>query len=229
MTLSLLAFCFRSLYREYGSAFLLRVVLLHPIATIRGIRRYRQRWALTPARWHGGAGSLVGVGFCLKPLTPACPSGRANHLCRFFDVGSIPDSAPCRDCLIRTIGLHALASHSSLYIMTSARDILYDILLPALLHRRYRSAVLAMCRYSFEPMRLALAICGIQAVLVPFVHGDCRDYSAWRRADTGDKPEQTLLAEAGLEQLTATLAGAAQSPPGSAFQRVGNVYHPIRG
>lgn len=228
VNLSLLAFCFRSLYREYGSAFLVRVILAHPVATVLGIARYARGRTSTPAHWPGGEGSLIGIGFCLKPLTPACPAGRANHRCQVFEVGFGEDPAPCRDCPIRAIGQQALASGSAVYVMTSAHDLLLDVLLPALRRRRFRSAVLTLCRYSFEPMSLALAICGIQARLVPFLHGDCRDYSAWRRADIGDKPEQTLLDETSLVDLTRTLSGAAQDTPARRFQRVGNIYEPRR-
>ena len=228
MNLSLLAFCFRSLYREYGTAFLVRVILAHPVATVQGIARYTRGRTSTPARWQGGERSLIGIGFCLKPLTPACPASRANHRCQVFEVGFGEDSAPCRHCLIRAIGQQALASVSAVYVMTSAHDMLHDVLLPALLRRRFRCAVLTMCRYSFEPMRLALAICGIEARLVPFRHGDCQDYSAWRRADTGDKPEQTLFDETSLGDLTSTLSGAVQNTPARRFQRVGNIYEPRR-
>jgi len=226
MNLGLLVFCFRSLYREYGSAFLVRVILAHPVATLRGVARYTRERASTPAIWRGGEASLVGIGFCLKPVTPACPAGRASHRCQFFENGAGESSAPCRDCLVRAIGQKALACASAVYVMTSAHDILHDVLLPALLHRRFRGAVLTMCRYSFEPMRLALAICGIEARLVPFLHGDCRDYSAWRRADTGDKPEQTYLDDSNLRELTATLSDAAPGAPTRRFQRVGNIYEP---
>jgi hypothetical protein len=111
--------------------------------------------------------------------------------------------------------------------MTSARDILHDVLRPALERRRFRSAVLAMCRYSFEPMRLALAICGIEARVFPFVHGDCQDYSAWRHADIGEKAEQTLLEEAGFRDLIRTLSGAAHITPSRQFRKDGNVYVPL--
>lgn len=226
MNLSLLAFCLRSLYREYGTAFLLRAILPHPVAALQGIARYSRGRTSAPAPWLGGEASLVGLGFCLKPLTPACPAGRANHRGQVFEMGSEEDSVPCRHCLIRAIGQQALASVSAVYIMTSARDILHDVLLPALRRRRFRRALLAMCRYSFEPMRLALAICGIEARLVPFRHGDCRDYSTWRRADTGDKPEQTILDDTGFRDLTSTLSDAAQVTPARGFQRVGNIYEP---
>lgn len=228
MNLNLLAFCFRSLYREYGSAFLVRVILAHPVATVRGIARYTRGRSSTPAHWQGGEGSLVGIGFCLKPLASACPAGRANHRCQVCEVGFGEDSVPCRDCLIRAISQQALACGSAVYVMTSAHDVLHDVLLPALRRRRFRSAVLTLCRYSFEPMSLALAVCGIEARLVPFLHGDCRDYSAWRRADTGDKPEQTLLDEASLTDLTNTLSNAAQDTAARRFQRVGNIYEPRR-
>ncbi|MBS1856140.1 MAG: hypothetical protein JST11_12295 [Acidobacteria bacterium] len=202
-------------------------MLAHPVATARGIARYLRGETSPPRPWPGGAGSLVGLGFCLKPLAPACPSGRANHRCAVMDGTADAAGAPCGDCLILALGRQALAGGSAVYIMTSARDILHDVLLPALRHRRFRSAVLAMCRYSFEPMRLALEICGIEARLFPFFHGDCRDYTTWRRADLGEKSEQTLLDESSLRDLAADLAAATGSSS-VGFVRVGNIYEPAR-
>jgi hypothetical protein len=226
VNVSLLAFCLRSLYREYGAAFLARVVFAHPVAAVRGMVRYWRGWSLAPDPWPGGDGSLVGIGFCMKPLSPACPSGRPNHRCRFFDDEPGGMAPVCRDCLVRITGKQALASGSAFYVMTSARDILHDVLLPALLRGQIRHAVLVMCRYSFEPMRLALAICGIKALLFPFLHGDCRDYATWRRADVGDKLEQTLIDESSLAELMGTLSAAALPPPAMRFERVGNIYEP---
>lgn len=227
MSAKLLAFCFRSLWREYGAAFVLRVVLAHPVATLQGMAHYTRGRTAKPGPWKGGPASLVGLGFCLKPLAPACPSGRANHNCMFFESGCGEDFAPCRDCLIRAVGQQALICGSALYVMTSARDILHDVVRPTLERRRFRSAVLTMCRYSFEPMGLALAICGIEARLVPFVHGDCQDYSAWRHADVGEKAEQTVLDEASFRGLIGTLSGAAQSTPSRQFRKDGNIYEPL--
>lgn len=226
MPLSLLAFCFRSLYRRYGSEFFVRVMLAHPVATARGIARYLRGETSPPRPWPGGAGSLVGLGFCLKPLAPACPSGRANHRCAAMDGATDADGAPCRDCLILELGRRAHAAGSVVYIMTSARDILHDVLLPALRRRRFRRAVLAMCRYSFEPMRLALEICGIEARLFPFVHGDCRDYATWRRADLGEKTEQTVLEDDTLRELAAVISAAPVPAAAGGFLRMGNVYEP---
>ena len=226
MNFKLLAFCLRSLYQEYGTAFLFRVVLAHPIATLRGLANYTSGQRACPAPWRGGSGSLVGVGFCLKPLSPACPSGRPNHDCLFFESAFEQAPTPCRDCLIRAIGERALASGSTLYVMTSARDILRDVLLPALERRRFRRAVLTMCRYSFEPIRLALTVCGVEAQLVPFLEGDCREYADWRRADIGDKPEQTILDQASIAELIEVLSSAAQDAPRGRFRKTGNLYHP---
>lgn len=232
MSVGLLVFCLRSLYREYGVAFLRRVMLAHPLATLRGMVHFLRQPPARAAAWQGGAGSLVGVGFCLKPLTPACPSGRANHDCAFFesnpqlDEGAWP--APCRDCLIRVIGRQALAGASTLYVMTSAQDILFDVLLPALEARRFSRALLTICRFSFEPIRLALAIAGVEAQLIPFVHGDCREYAIWRRADIGDKPEQTTLEQADVRELQETLSRSAlhASPPGR-FRKSRHLFEPV--
>ena len=231
MNARLLAFCLRSLYREYGAAFLRRVVLPHPVATLRGIARFLRQPSAGPAAWRGGWGSLVGVGFCLKPLSRACPAGRANHDCTLFEsglhLGEGAWPAPCQDCLIRVIGQQALAAASTLYVMTSAQDILFDVLLPALEARRFTHAVLTICRFSFEPIRLALAIAGVEAQLIPFVHGDCREYATWRRADIGDKPEQTALEQASLMELQETLSRAAQDdPPHRRFRKTGNLFEP---
>jgi len=230
VNVGLLIFCLRSLCKEYGVAFLRRVMLAHPLATLRGMVRFLRQPSAGPAAWRGGAGSLVGVGFCLKPLVPACPSGRANHDCAFFESDLQLDEdawpAPCRECLIRVVGGQALASASTLYVMTSAQDILFDVLLPALEARRFHRALLTICRFSFEPIRLALAIAAVEAQLIPFVHGDCREYATWRRADIGDKPEQTTLEQAGVRELQQTLSSAARDDPPPRFRKSGHLFEP---
>jgi hypothetical protein len=110
--------------------------------------------------------------------------------------------------------------------MTSAQDILIDVLLPALEARRFNRALLTICRFSFEPIRLALAIAGVEAQLIPFVHGDCREYAAWRRADIGDKPEQTTLEQAGIRELQETLSSAAQDDSPPRFRRSAHLFEP---
>jgi hypothetical protein len=166
----------------------------------------------------------VGLGFCLKPLAPACPSGRANHRCQLLESGGKGGTAACRGCRIGELGAKALAGGSTVYIMTSARDMLEDVLLPALEQGRFRRALLTMCRYSFEPIGLAMAICGMEATLIPFAEGDCRDYATWREADLGRKPEQTALEEEGRRRLVEALEGVAREEREGAARRDGNLY-----
>ena len=84
---SLWIFGLRSLVTEYGLAFVTRILLRHPLRSLRGLRRYlRGEGAAELGEAHGGeAPGLVGVGFCLKPLDPPCASGRANHDCLYFE------------------------------------------------------------------------------------------------------------------------------------------------
>lgn len=224
MGAKLLAFCLRSLYREYGVAFLRRVVFAHPVATLRGMARFSRKTGAEPAGWQGGKGSLAGLGFCLKPLAPPCPSGRANHRCLYLETGA--EASGCRHCRIRDLAVSSLAGGSTVYIMTSAQDLLQDVLLPALEHGRFRSGLLTMCRYSFEPMSLALAICGVEARLIPFAHGDCRNYRAWREADLGRKPEQTVLDEDESRLLSHLLDGCIRTAEAGRPSRNGNLYEP---
>jgi hypothetical protein len=230
--LSLWSFGLRSLVTEYGLAFSLRILLRHPLRSLRGLRRYlRGEGAaeLGEERASEPPG-LVGVGFCLKPLDPPCASGRANHDCLYFErrlhEGEHAVPSCCSGCAIRELGTRALRAGSALYVMTSARDILHDLLLPAFARRDERPALITLCRYSFEPFRLALLICGLRARLVPFASGDCRDWPSWRRADLGDKPERTQLALADQGPLVEILEAAALDAPPAAFARAGNLFVP---
>ena len=204
--ISLALFSLRSLFTEYGAGFLTRVIVRYPLRTWRGLRRFRaSERRETPFAFSGGPDSLVGLRFCLKPTDPPCLSGRANHECRYFEEAMHRDPVPlpacCEDCQIRLIGERALEAGSDLYIMTSAQDILRDVLMPALEGRRFDRALLALCRYSFRPFRLALHIVGIEARLFAYQDGDCRSYRDWRRADKGFKDERTRLADVDRKTL----------------------------
>jgi hypothetical protein len=122
--------------------------------------------------WTGGRSSVVGIGFCAKPLDPSCISDRANHNCAYFEhhiqISKDPIPTPCQNCLIREIGLGALSSKSDFYIMTSAKDILSDLFLPALDSNTYTTALLSLCHYSFEPFKIASFISGIDVFLFPY-------------------------------------------------------------
>lgn len=239
--LSLWSFCLRSAFKEYGNAFLLEVVVPHPVKTLKGIRKYSQFTAgnsstdcmISPkeseSRWTGGKGSVVGIGFCAKPLDPSCLSGRANHNCAYFEhhyhLSEDPIPPPCQNCLIREIGLWALSSKSDFYIMTSAKDILSDLFLPALNSHTYTTALLGLCQYSFEPFKIALFISGIHAFLFPFEKGDCEDYKTWRQADKGIKENQTQLRDRDKEMIKTLLQKPTHTPePGLKFAQRGNLF-----
>jgi hypothetical protein len=231
------AFGLHSLFKEYGNIFITKIALAHPLKTLSGLKRYaathkksEHSQSLPEFVWEGGPDSLVGLGFCLKPLDPACLSGRANHNCLYFEEGlhllSQPPPECCRRCFIRDAGLLVFQSGGSLYIMTSARDILTDFLLPSIRRHAYFRALLGLCPYSIEPFRIALAICGVQAEIFPFAEGDCRDYHTWREADKGIKIERTRFNPDMSDSLIQTLTGARTLSDGlnKPIQKRGNIF-----
>ena len=60
--------------------------------------------------------------------------------------------------------------------MTSARDILDDVYVPALEDRRFTTGLFVLCRYSFKPFAVGVVASGMSATLLPLNEGDCRDY-----------------------------------------------------
>lgn len=239
--LSLWRFFLRSVFKEYGNAFLLKVVVPHPMKTLKGVRKYSRSSARDPStgsalfpkeieqHWKGGKRSVVGIGFCAKPLEPSCISGRANHDCAYFEhhlhLSEEPMPESCQNCLVREIGLEALSSKSDFYIMTSARDILSDLFLPALNSHTYTRALLGLCQYSFEPFKIALFISGIDALLFPFETGDCEDYGTWRKADKGIKDTQTHLRSRDRETIKSFLRNSThQLIPDLKYTKSGNIF-----
>ncbi len=231
-------FSFRSLLREYGKEFFTKIIVKHPIRTTRGIQRYRRMIRekaciseVVKGDWPGNEKAIVGVGFCLKPLEPACISGRANHECVYFERNlhladkAIPDC--CKECMIRTAGMLALAAGNSFYIMTSALDILRDMLVPALDERRFTHGLYALCRYSFDPFQLALFVVGIKGNLYPYASGDCKDYETWLKADIGFKEERTVLDPGDFEQIKKILVEVSQENSASRqYKKIGNIFYP---
>ena len=228
-----------SLFREYGWRFFGRVALPHPLKTARAVV---SSGALDcsgdptavplegPARWLEGARSIIGVGFCLKPMDPPCPSGRPNHDCHYLEdlSGSgVPDTpVPCRQCAIREIGTMALRTGAAFYIMTSAKDILLDLFAPALEEDTFSSGLFVLCRYSLRPFAVGLLASGIQAWLFPFESGDCQDYGTWLRADRGVKEEQTEIDKPNKGRIRGLLRQAAQGPSAATqFEKRGNVLY----
>lgn len=72
----------------------------------------------------------------------------------------------------------ALDAGSSLNIMTSARDILFDVFLPAIKGSTAQPALFGFFRYSLEPFKIALYVADIYARLFTFESGSCQDYSS---------------------------------------------------
>ncbi|MFH1741657.1 MAG: hypothetical protein ABIH23_21845 [bacterium] len=234
-------FSVRSMLRQYGWKFMTHVILRHPVKTLIGISEYRKEGSqdkrgdcLTTVprnleQWRGGGNSIVGVGFCLKPIDPVCVSGRANHNCFFFERNlhiadkTIPEC--CKGCSIRSIGLLALQAGCRFYIMTSARDILYDVLLPGINDNTYANGLFVICRYSFEPFKVALLISGIKGYLFPYQIGDCRDYTSWLSADIGVKDEQTEVAGENCSAIKEILRQSEDSDSMEwKCEKVGNIF-----
>jgi hypothetical protein len=249
-------FGIHSLAREYAWLFFRKAVLAHPLKAVRGLRRY-QRFILNRPDRAGDAPSslavpdedvfrrgaesagsrpLVGLGFCLKPVDPAtpstsCPSGRANHECLYLEKGKMRPA--CADCVIRDIGSRCLAGGCPVYIMTSAKDIARDLLIPQVNRGAFPSAVLLLCPYSVQAIIPPLFICDMDVLLLTYAAGSCADYGQWLGADRGIKPERTRFAGEPEEELFALLErleakewkeGARRK--GRRFVRGGNIFYP---
>jgi hypothetical protein len=232
-------FCLRSLVREYGWRFAWHVALRHPRRTLGALRDAEGVDATGRGAVEVGGGtstvragdppSIVGAGFCLKPVDPPCPSGRFNHDCvcleRLAGADGAAVHAACRSCAIREIGTQSLRAGSAFYVMTSARDILDDVYVPALEDRRFTTGLFVLCRYSFKPFAVGVVASGMSATLLPLNEGDCRDYPTWLLADRGIKDEQTAVDAAAIADVAGRLGGAL---PVSSLQvaRRGNVLFP---
>lgn len=231
-------FSSRSLFKEYGRLFLFKVVIPHPVRTLRGLYRYRKilKMNKTVPLSHSQAfflpctHPLVGFGFCLKPHDPdrafsSCPSGRANHDCLFLEGGQTRPI--CSQCLIHKIAVKCLESGCRVYIMTSAQDIARDFLIPQVQAGTFPTAILLLCPYSIRAIQLPLLICGIDMFLMAYDRGDCRDYTEWRKADLGEKEEITGLSPSSWAKLMTVLAEIGPSErKHRIFRREGNVFYP---
>jgi len=228
----MLGFCARSLLRSYGWNFLRHVAWRHPLRTLRAVVLWAlrgQRALDPPRRTEDGRIALddqtmVALGFCMKPLDPPCPAGRANHDCTYLERGV--SATACRGCPIGEAGRRVLAAGAPFYIMTSAQDILDDLFRPAIDEKRYRAGVFGLCRYSFDPFTVPLLIANMHGTLLPFEEGDCRDYPTWLRADEGDKEEQTCFLARHWSALLQSLPKAEDGAGRTTWRKQGNVLVP---
>ncbi len=244
-------FAYRSFFKEYARLFYLEAMLSHPRKTVRGLKEYRrfiknnknlfplyQKSLAVPdeetfkncIKQHKTR-PLLGLGFCLKPYDPeddtrSCPSGRANHECLYLESGETQNI--CLGCAIFKIANQGLNSGCSLYIMTSAKDVAIDFLLPQINKGLFPAAVLLLCPYSVQAILPSLFICGIDIfLLLAYDSGYCRDYKEWRLADLGTKEEKTTLSEESSKKLLDLIrqADIPEILPKS-FRRKGNIFYP---
>lgn len=248
-------FSLRSMRERFGLTFLGQVALRHPWRTLRGVLKYRR---LTDQHMgqHGATrmfegsdaefvrrlceaktGLLVAVGFCQKPLAPACPSRRPNHDCVYLDKLDLQTEgrkvhAACEGCDIRTLGTLALRAGACMHIMTSALDIARDVMIPSVDHGCFQNVIMCLCPYSVRVIALPLTICGLEGYLVGYESGACANWDQWSLADRGIKLELTMLgstAHAGVVSVLEMIAHARATEGLSyaSYRRKGNVYEPL--
>ena len=222
-------FTYHSFFRGYARLFLFKAMLSHPIKTLQGLNQYRHfmkahenicpkykqflsipdERAFLECIKKQKIRPLVGLGFCLKPYNPekpssSCPSGRANHDCLYLENGKT--EAICYGCAIFRLGRKCLETGCKVYIMTSARDIAMDFLIPQISSGKFPSSILLLCPYSIQAIIPPLLICNINMFLMAYNSGYCRDYQEWLRADKLDlmKPiNKTLNAKYWTQMLVA--------------------------
>jgi hypothetical protein len=226
-------------------------MLKHPLKTIEGLRGYQRfikaqenlysrykKSLMVPDEeaFHNRIRELeerplLGLGFCLKPYDPkdpsrSCPSGRASHDCLYLETDRTQNI--CLGCAIYRLAKEGMNSGWSVYIMTSAKDIATDFLLPQIDSDKFPAAVLLLCPYSVQAILPSLFICGIDAYLAAYDSGYCKDYKEWRRADLGTKEDRTTLSQESLKKLL-SLIGQADMPEISpeSFRREGNIFYPV--
>ncbi len=98
---------------------------------------------------------------------------------------------------------------------------------PQIDRARFPSAVLLLCPYSIQAIIPPLLICGVHALLVPYVRGSCAHYGQWLKADKGIKDERTELSPEAGQKVNDVLNGLGHCQPRRRhFQRQGNVFFP---
>lgn len=253
-------FSFRSLLKDYGLLFIFKVFLRHPLKSSFGLIQYRKirkrfkeddtvsllkttRNSFLDQIVERDEGILVALGYCQKPIknngnSKGCPSGLFNHDCLFLSTLDLKNPkadfpAPeCRTCEIGILGKKTLCAGGFIHIMTSARDMIYDIFLPSIKEKRFSHAIFLICPYSAEPIILPLLICDIKSILVKYTKGECRDFDDFTKADRGLKGERTSTDKSSMNEIHHILdyiisfREREQLPSPSRFERTGNLFAP---
>lgn len=253
-------FSFRSLLRDYGPLFTRKILLKHPIKSFHGFASYRKiRQNLSERETihflNGTKRSflndlmetneriLVAAGYCQKPIkknesSQGCPSGQFNHDCVYLsrlDLKNTKEDYPahiCKTCDIGILGKKALNAGGYMHIMTSAREIIYDIFLPSIIQKRFRNAIFLLCPYSAEAIILPLMICDIKSMLVKYTEGQCNDFEDFTLADKGSKRERTSVNKSSLVEINnmldyiSSFKERKSSPQYTRFEMIDNVFVP---
>jgi hypothetical protein len=248
-------FSFRSMRQRYGRTFLGQVALRHPWRTFRAMMKYRRllsghREQEDMTRMFEGSdaefvqrlceaktGLLVAVGFCQKPLSPACPAQRPNHDCVYLDkldlqTEGVEVHSACEGCDIRTLGTLALRAGACMHIMTSALDIARDVMIPSVDHGRFQKVIMCLCPYSVRVIPLPLTICGLEGYLLGYDSRACANWDQWLLADRGIKREMTMLGSSAHDLVVCALetiarVRATEGLSYTSYQREGNIYEPV--
>jgi len=242
-------FSYHSFFKEYARLFFFKVMVGYPLRTIRGLKKYRHfikqkenlffkygqflfitdEKAFLEKIKKQKIKPLVGLGFCLKPNNPEnasfCPSGRANHDCLYLEKGQALQV--CFYCSIYKISRKCLETGCDVYIMTSAKDIARDFLIPQVKDEKFPSAILLLCPYSIQAIIFPLLICGVDVFLMAYERGFCRDYREWRSADKGNKNEMTELSKESWKKIFDLLSESRDvNSQFQRFRREGNIFYP---
>jgi hypothetical protein len=217
-------FGLRSLNREYSWFFLFKIIFKYPLKSLKGFLAYKRFCKsidqissqqiysnisieeLTHHAKNDRPSLLVAMGYCQRPLKTddqslSCPSERFSRDCFFVENYHQTTQFPsaCSICEIKPIAESAIQSGASFHIMTSAKDIAWDIFIPALEKQRFRYAIMFICPYSILPITLPLFICSIKFMIIPYTTGNCRNYGEFVRADVGIKPKRTFPSKKNFE------------------------------
>ncbi len=243
-------FSYHSLFRKYAGLYLFKAMIPHPLTTIRRFSQYRhfirkkknllfqyKNFLFLPDEStfkerikKQDTKPLIGLGFCLKPYIPdqaifSCPSGRANHDCLYLQDGKTRQI--CLSCAIFIIACECLKKGFKVYVMTSAKDIAKDFLIPQIKLCKFPASILLLCPYSIQAILPALIFCEIDALLLAYNRGYCQDYKQWLMADRGMKVEMTALNKLSWDMILDLLRKSATSESRyHHFRREGNIFYP---
>ena len=227
-------FSARSLFRAYGWNFIFKVLIRHPIKSIKGLWAYKKFIKtvnfsadkdiisnLGLAKFMAKAQAepqnlLVATGFCQKPTDAAnpkdsCPTVRFTNHCQYYENHTLAPA--CEACDIKRIVELVKDLSCQFDILTAVRDITDNIFIPLLRGKTSKQVMIFICPFSIRLAILPLFICQADFVLIPFSSGSCDNYHDFIKADTGHKDETTYahqdhlaLIEKALRQIKSNVS-----------------------